>query len=302
MNDFIQYHKDRISTIFLKHGELSSHNDSLLFVTSEGEKVYIPVNQFTNICLEPGTTVTHGAVALCSEHNCMLNWVGENAVRLYSSGSFSSSRSERVWHQASMALNKTKRLSISRKMYEYRFSIEKLGAYSIQQLSGIEGSKIKELYQKLADEFGIEWSGRNFIIGNFDKSDLVNKCISTANSCIYGLCHCAILSAGYSPAIGFIHGKTALSFVYDVADLFKFRTITRIAFSVAANSTITNHTTEVRYRCRDFFHESNFMNHIIPIIDTLLGFNKCAEPDPILYPQDFQTYADSINRKNSTEL
>lgn len=84
MNLSSPFHKDRISTIFLKCGELSVKNDSLLFTGNNGDCAIIPVTQFSVICLEHGTTVTHDAVALCSKYSCMINWVGENAVRLSS--------------------------------------------------------------------------------------------------------------------------------------------------------------------------------------------------------------------------
>ena len=295
-------HKDRISSIFLKYGELNVKHSSLIFTNSEGKSCLVPVNQFSTICLEPGTTITHDAIALCSSCGCMINWVGENGVRIYSSGSFSSLRSDRLWCQAEKALNKNKRLSVARKMYMYRFSIGSLGSYTIEQLSGMEAGRVKYLYKNLARDNDIEWTGRKFIVGNFDKSDLVNRCISTANSCIYGIAHTAILSAGYSPAMGFIHGKTAHSFVYDVADLFKFKTVTRIAFNVAADTTIVDPTREVRYRCRDFFHRSNFMDNIIPIMDYILEFGGDSERDAVLHPQDFQSYADNNNIENTNEF
>lgn len=38
---------------------------------------------------------------------------------------------------------------------------------------------------------------------------------------LYAVCQAAIVSLGYSPALGFVHTGKQLSFVYDIADLYK---------------------------------------------------------------------------------
>ena len=48
--------------------------------------------------------------------------------------------------------------------------------------------------------------------------------MSAANACLYGVCHAAIVAAGYSAALGFIHTGKMLSCVYDVADLYSLLT------------------------------------------------------------------------------
>ena len=64
-------------------------------------------------------------------------------------------------------------------------------------------------------------------------ADPVNRALSAANSCLYGICHAGILSMGYSPALGFIHTGKQLSFVYDIADLYKTEISIPLAFAVA---------------------------------------------------------------------
>ena len=56
--------------------------------------------------------------------------------------------------------------------------------------------------------------------------------ISAANACLYGVTEAAILVAGYSPAVGFLHTGRPLSFVYDVADVYKFEVSVPVAFEV----------------------------------------------------------------------
>ena len=45
-----------------------------------------------------------------------------------------------------------------------------------------------------------------------------------------------MLAAGYAPAVGFIHTGKPLSFVYDIADIFKFDTVVPVGFQVAAKA------------------------------------------------------------------
>ena len=65
-----------------------------------------------------------------------------------------------------------------------------------------------------------------------------------------------MLAAGYAPAIGFLHTGKPLSFVYDIADLFKFETVVPVAFRVpraAAEASSSCRSRAVRRACRDVF-------------------------------------------------
>ena len=52
-----------------------------------------------------------------------------------------------------------------------------------------------------------------------DPADMMTE--AAANALLNGLCHSAIVAGGYSPALGFIHTGKQMSFVYDIADLYK---------------------------------------------------------------------------------
>jgi len=282
-------HKDRIPFINLEYGKLTISNDNLHFIMKDNE-IDVPVEQFSMINLGCGTSVTHAAIELVAKHGTLLNWIGEGGVRLYSSGLGINARTDRLWKQMEMALNKNKRLSVAKKMYQYRFGTKSsLTNVTLEKLMLMEGNNVKRLYSELAEKYNVEWNGRWF-----DNRDRINLALSVANSCIYGIAHVAILACGYNPAIGFIHGRTAQSFVYDVADLVKFQTVTQIAFQVAGG-TYVNVDREVRYRCRDLFHKKNFIHNLIPIMDNCIGFidDIDIEPDRTLPKFEFWNYADS---------
>ena len=124
---------------------------------------------------------------------------------------------------------------------------------------------MREAYAVAARESGVLWRGRNYQRDQWDAADPVNRALSAANACLYGLCHAAILSGGYSPALGFIHTGKQLSFVYDVADLYKVRHILPIAFREAASGN-TDLEPRVRRACRDLFRSQKMVERILPDI------------------------------------
>jgi hypothetical protein len=103
----------------------------------------------------------------------------------------------------------------------------------------------------------------------------VNRALSAANACLYGLCHAAIVSGGYSTALGFIHTGKQMSFVYDVADLYKAQFVIPAAFREAAQGP---HDLESRVRrsCRDAFRTARLAERILPDIGVALDVG-CAD-------------------------
>src|SRR5690606_14826641 len=134
---------------------------------------------------------------------------------------------------------------------------------------GIEGARVRETYKLLARQYGVTWQSRNYDQKQWDAADIPNRCLSAATSCLYGICEAAVLAAGYAPAVGFIHTGKPLSFVYDVADLFKFETVVPIAFRVAADAGAEPER-QVRLACRDIFRSSKLLGRIIPAIEDVL--------------------------------
>ncbi|VEA75325.1 CRISPR-associated protein Cas1 [Salmonella enterica subsp. arizonae] len=93
--------------------------------------------------LEPGTRVSHAAVHLASTVGTLLVWVGEAGVRVYSSGQPGGARADKLLYQAKLALDDDLRLKVVRKMYELRFREPPPARRSIEQLRGIEGSRVR---------------------------------------------------------------------------------------------------------------------------------------------------------------
>jgi CRISPR-associated protein Cas1 len=209
----------------------------------------------------------------------LLVWVGEAGVRLYAAGQPGGARSDRLLYQAKLALDDDARLKVVRKMYELRFGEKPPERRSVEQLRGIEGARVKKTYQLLAKQAGVDWKGRNYDYTQWGAGDMANRCISSATACLYGITEAAVLAAGYAPAIGFIHTGKPLSFVYDIADLFKFDEIIPHAFKIAAKNYHAPER-EVRLMCRDIFRQSKILRKIIPTIEDVLAAGELEIPKP----------------------
>lgn len=249
-----------------------------MLLDKNGVRTHIPIGSVACLMLEPGSRVSHAAVALASRVGCLLIWVGEAGVRLYSAGQPGGARSDRLLYQAKLALDDEARLKVVRKMYDFRFDEEVPSSYNVEQLRGMEGARVKKMYELLAKRYGIDWKGRKYDSSKWGSGDLPNRCLSSATACLYGVTEAGILAAGYAPAIGFVHTGKPLSFVYDIADLFKFETVVPVAFRVAAQNP-NDPEGAVRRACRDAFRETKLLRNIIPTIEEILAAGCISLPE-----------------------
>lgn len=276
--------KDRAAIVFLEYGQIDVIDNAFVLVDKAGVRVQVPIGGLACLMLEPGTRITHAAVMLASRVGCLLVWVGEGGVRVYAAGQPGGARADRLLYQAKAALDETARLKVVRRMYALRFAEEAPARRSVDQLRGIEGARVRQSYRHMASLHGVTWTGRRYDATSWSAADVANRCLSSATSCLYGLTEAAVLAAGYAPAIGFLHRGKPLSFVYDIADLFKFETVVPAAFSVAArhergrlDSALVERS--VRIACRDAFRQTNFLERIIPSIAEVLAASGIDPPD-----------------------
>lgn len=277
--------KDRNSLMFVGMGRIDVRDGAFVVIDEvNGERMHIPVGSIACLLLEPGTRISHAAVKLAATTGTLLIWVGEGGVRLYSAGQPGGARSDKLLYQAQLALDDELRLKVVRKMFEIRFGEPAPQRRSIDQLRGIEGARVRKIYQQLAKQYGVDWRGRDYDVKDWDRGDTINQCLSAATSCLYGVTEAAILAAGYAPAIGFLHSGKPLSFVYDIADLVKFETVVPVAFNIAAKNPYQPDR-EVRIACREAFRSTKLLSKLIPMIEDVLAAGD-IQPPPI--PDDAQ--------------
>jgi CRISPR-associated protein Cas1 len=262
-----QFH-DRWSYLYLEMGRLDVDADRLAF--HQGEKVTpIPIDQLAVVMLGPGSTITHAAVKSLSRNNCLLVWTGQDGVRLYAASTGGTYSARRLIHQAKLVSDEKSRLNVAWRMYHFRFKEHIPEVTSLESIRGMEGLRVRKAYAEASAKFGVEWKGRKYNQNNWNDSDPINRALSAANACLYGVCHAAILSAGYSPALGFIHTGKMLSFVYDIADLYKVELTVPVAFQVTARNP-SELERAVRMECRSAFHQFKLMERLLPDIAEVL--------------------------------
>lgn len=269
--------KDRVSVIFVEKGQVDVLDGAFVVVDKNGVRTHVPVGGVACLMLEPGTRVSHAAVVLAARVGCLLVWVGDGGVRLYASGQPGGARADRLLWQASLALDDAARLKVVRKMYTLRFKEDPPEKRSVEQLRGIEGARVRKMYELIARQNRVAWAHRNYDYTEWESGDVPNRCLSAATACLYGVTEAAILAAGYAPAVGFIHTGKPQSFVYDIADIFKFDTVVPVAFRIAATKP---HDPEraVRIACRDAFRQGRILHRIIPSIEEILAAGELPLP------------------------
>ncbi|RDC68028.1 type I-E CRISPR-associated endonuclease Cas1 [Rhodovulum sp. 12E13] len=276
--------KDRAQLVFVERANLDVRDGAFCSVNSDGTVTQIPVGGLAGLMLEPGTRISHAAVALAGRTGTLLTWVGEGGVRLYSAGQPGGARSDKLLWQAALALDPGARLRIVREMYRRRFDEDAPQRRSVDQLRGIEGARVRATYDLLAKKHGVTWNRRRYDPGAWDAADTPNRCLSAATACLHGLAEAAVLAGGYAPAIGFLHTGKPRSFVYDIADLWKLDTVVPEAFRIAglAEKRKLDMPVEraVRLACRDSFRKSGLLDHIVPTIEEVLSAGNLPKPEP----------------------
>lgn len=263
---------DGWSYLYVEHCRVDQEARAIALHDESG-KVPVPCANLALLMLGPGVSVTHAAISVLADHGCLVVWCGEEGVRFYAVGMGETRSAANFLHQARVWANADLRLKVVHRLYQLRFAETFDPKLTLRQIRGMEGVRVRDAYARAARETGVPWSGRSYQRDKWIDADPVNRALSAANSCLYGICHAAITSAGFSPALGFIHTGKMLSFVYDVADLYKAEITIPAAFRAAAEEK-DGLERRVRISCRDLFVSTRLLERIIPDIQKALMLPK----------------------------
>jgi CRISPR-associated protein Cas1 len=264
--------RDGLSYLYLERGRIDQGYKAIEFFNKDG-RVLVPVSGLAVLLLGPGTSITHEAVKTLADNGCLVSWCGEQGVRFYAQGSGETRKGYQLIRQAELVSHPHKRLQVVQRMYQFRFDVVLSDDLTIEQIRGMEGARVRRAYTLASKQHGVPWRRRFYDRGHWGASDAINRAISSANACLNSLCHAAIVSAGYSPGLGFIHTGKQLSFVYDIADLYKTDLTVPLAFRLTAESH-DKLETRIRQACRDLFHQERLLARIIDDIDHILNITR----------------------------
>ncbi len=274
--------RDSLTYLYCEHCRVDQEDKAIALHDAQG-KTPVPCASLSALILGPGTTITHAAIRTLADSGCLVLWAGENGVRFYAQGMGETRSARNLLHQARLWANPTTRLEVVMRMYRIRFKDPLPDGLTLQQIRGKEGIRVRETYARASRETGVPWTGRSYHRQQWASADPVNRALSAANSCLYGICHAAIVAAGYSPALGFIHTGKQLSFVYDVADLYKADLTIPLAFQAAAQD-VPDLESYVRRACRDNFYQEHLLSRIVPDLQRLL--NIAPQEEDALWDAD----------------
>ncbi|MGB4614017.1 MAG: type I-E CRISPR-associated endonuclease Cas1e [Erysipelotrichaceae bacterium] len=262
---------DRVSFIYVEHSKIN-RSDSAVTVSDSRGTVKIPAAMIGVLLLGPGTDISHRAVELIGDTGTSLVWVGERGVRHYAHGRALSHSTKLLESQAKLVTNTRSRLLVARKMYQMRFPDEDVSQLTMQQLRGREGARVRSAYRKYSKKYGVKWTKREYNVDNYHSGSIINQALSSANVALYGLVYSVVVALGISPGLGFIHTGHDLSFVYDIADLYKAEVTIPIAFEIASTSTEKEDIgRKTRLKVRDYFVDGKLMARIVKDLQYLLG-------------------------------
>lgn len=252
--------RDSISYVYLEHAIIEQEELSIT-IRQGKSRTPLPVSSLTCLMLGPGISITHAAIRTIEENGCMVVWCGEHGARFYAMGLGETRSAKNILLQAKCCMDEEMHMRVVRRMYEIRFPKMDCSKMTLQQIRGMEGIRVRSAYQAAAKMHGVSWKKRNYKDSDWDSADPVNRALSAANAILYSVCQAAVVSLGYSTALGFVHTGKMLSFVYDIADLYKAETTIPVAFE-AVRQQPTQPETRVRDLCRSYFYRARLMQRI----------------------------------------
>ncbi|MEE1753024.1 type I-E CRISPR-associated endonuclease Cas1e [Streptomyces sp. SP18CS02] len=260
--------EDRVSSLYVERCHID-RDDNAVVLVNKTRVGHVPAAWLAVLLIGPGSRITHAATTLLADSGTSLCWVGEQGVRLYASGHGAARGSQLQLRQAWLVTRPKERVAVARRMYDMRFPGESTAGLTLQQLRGREGTRVRRLYAHHSQRTAVAWTKRDYKPGDaFAAGDDVNRLLSAANSALYGICHAVITGIGASPALGFVHTGSALSFVLDIADLYKAEYTIPLAFDLAAKGLTSER--DARTALRDALVRGKLLPRIVDDIKNLL--------------------------------
>lgn len=264
--------QDRQTFLYLEKCKISQQDSALKAEDKEGW-VLLPSHAFLVLILGPGVSITHRAIELLGNSGTAIVWTGQFGLKYYGYGKPLSKSAALLIKQAKIVSTSKLHMEAAKKLYQLRFPNEDISVQTLEQLRGKEGNRMRKEYAKWAEKWNIPWNGRHYEHNDFSKSDPVNRALSIANTCLYGLVFAVVSGLGLSPGLGIIHVGLESSFIYDIADLYKAEITIPLCFEIAA-SYPNRVEQETRKELRKRIYESSLIPRIVKDILYVLDIKE----------------------------
>ncbi len=245
---------------------------------------YLPVASLSCLMLGPGTSISAPAASALARNGCAVLMTGAGGVRLYSAWSPLSRSTALLNAQARASVIPELRSLAASKMLRMRFPDVVLpddnrdgSPVTLEQLRGIEGARMKSVYQMEARRRRLSgWHRRKNDADGKGPIDSVNEALNYANTALYGVCLAAVCALGMSPGLGIVHEGTPRAFVLDIADLYKTEVTIPQAFKQWKSNDAGR---DVMVALRDDFYLLRLMPRVIDDIHRVLDLDTAVTDD-----------------------
>ncbi len=289
--------RDSITFLYIEHAIIEQDDFSIVMIKQDG-RIPVPIAAMTTLMLGPGVRITHAAVKAVADNGCMVVWCGDHAAKFYAYGMGETRSARNLLLQAQCCMDDERHMAVVRRMYLKRFPKVDCSNMTLQQIRGVEGVRVRELYRQMSKIYGVKWSKRSYKQEEWAAADPINRALSYANTILYSVCQAAILSLGFSTGLGFIHTGKMLSFVYDIADLYKAETTVPVAFSVISKWEDGDMEPMIRRECRLAFRRTKLLERLPQdIYDLFEGDEDMAKGNQVgnLWDGDSRTVSGGKN-------
>lgn len=273
---------DRVSFVYLDQTSINVGGGSII-AWRQGVKLALPVSSVICLILGPGATITHDAIKLIGGAGTTIVWMGSDQSRFYAAGRALSTSSRMLEAQAKVVCDKRKRLACAKKMYGKRFpGVDASSKTTMDSLRGMEGARMRVLYQQESERTGVPWSRRLSLFDDIDlysdqdAGTVVNRSLTIGNQILYAVLLGILNAVNMSPALGVIHCGRGDAFVFDLADLYKAEITIPVAFDVAGMGVDQDKWSEIdrltRVRVREKIKNCGLLKRVIADLkDLFLG-------------------------------
>lgn len=134
--------RDGLGYLYLERGRIEQTHRAIEFFDKQG-RTLVPVAALAVLMLGPGTAISHEAIKTLTDNGCLITWVGEKGVRFYAQGAGETRKGYQLMRQAELVSDPVKRMAVIRRMYQYRFDEDLDPGLSIEQVRGLEGSRVR---------------------------------------------------------------------------------------------------------------------------------------------------------------
>jgi CRISPR-associated protein Cas1 len=257
---------DRISYLYLDMARIVQDQTGVIAI-QEGDTntqiLHIPIASLGFLLLGPGTSVSAPAMISLHRAGTVVVFTSEGGMTGFATARPLTGRADWAQAQARCWVDHDARLGAARLLYAKQFNeSEAQSDVPLRVLRGIEGAKVRSLYQTLARKHHLRSWKRETDPEKYD--DPVNPLLNLGSAILYGAALTAVSALGLNPGLGFIHNGASNALLFDLADIHKTRSSIPLAFASAFRP---DGPAFLRREMRRYLFEQDVMEDLI---DTLI--------------------------------